>query len=213
MGTEQQQEFKSEKPLSKPQRKTISFTDKAIENWKPKKPRERRGFPRTNTTNGLKIVSRKNLKDKYWELTYHLNRKPLPLSLGPFIPEVRGTEYITKEMLVLIDKHKDLRRTHWLTDPKNTYKERDEEILKEAQRKKDGKLKEAQQKEEKEKLKKALVSVNSVIESLCIAGFPKVKIKDEFLSKLSIRIHVKNDYLLFIVGLHKAENMEGWNRY
>ena len=38
MGTEQQQEFKSEKPLSKPQRKTIPFTDKAIENWKPKKP-------------------------------------------------------------------------------------------------------------------------------------------------------------------------------
>ena len=40
-------------------------------------------------------------------------------------------------MLVLIDRHKDLRRTHWLSDPKNTYKERDEEILKEAQRKKD----------------------------------------------------------------------------
>ena len=38
MGTEQQQEFKSEKPLPKPQRKTIPFTDKAIENWKPKKP-------------------------------------------------------------------------------------------------------------------------------------------------------------------------------
>ena len=98
MGTEQQQELKSEKPLPKPQRKTIPFTDKAIENWKPKKPRERRGFPRTNTTNGLKIVSRKNLKDKYWELTYHLNRKPLPLSLGPFIPGVRGTEAITEEM-------------------------------------------------------------------------------------------------------------------
>ena len=38
MGTEQQQELKSEKPLPKPQRKTIPFTDKAIENWKPKKP-------------------------------------------------------------------------------------------------------------------------------------------------------------------------------
>ena len=98
MGTEQQQEINLPKPLPKPQRKTIPFTDKAIENWKPKKPRERRGFPRTNTTNGLKIVSRKNLKDKYWELTYHLNRKPLPLSLGPFIPGVRGTEAITEEM-------------------------------------------------------------------------------------------------------------------
>ena len=134
MGPEQQQEFKSEKPLIKQQRKTIPFTDNSIENWKPKKPRERRSFPKSTTTNGLKIVSRKIPKDKYWELTYHLNRKPLLLSLGPFIPEVRGTEYITKEMLVLIGKHKDMRRTHWLTDPKNTYKERDEAILKEAKR-------------------------------------------------------------------------------
>ena len=31
MGTEQQQEFKSEKPLTKPQRKTISFTDISIQ--------------------------------------------------------------------------------------------------------------------------------------------------------------------------------------
>ena len=41
MGPEQQQEFKSEKPLIKQQRKTIPFTDNSIENWKPKKPRER----------------------------------------------------------------------------------------------------------------------------------------------------------------------------
>lgn len=42
MGTEQQQELKSEKPLPKPlikqQRKTIPFTDNSIESWKPKKP-------------------------------------------------------------------------------------------------------------------------------------------------------------------------------
>ena len=38
MGTEQQQEINLAKPLSKPQRKTIPFTDKAIENRKPKKP-------------------------------------------------------------------------------------------------------------------------------------------------------------------------------
>ncbi len=31
MGTEQQQEFKSEKLLTKPQRKTISFTDISIQ--------------------------------------------------------------------------------------------------------------------------------------------------------------------------------------
>ena len=135
MGTEQQQEFKSEKPCTKPQRKTIPFTDKAIENWKPKKPREQRAFPRTNTTNGLKIVSRKSPKDKYWELTYHFNRKPLLLSLGPFIPAVRGTEAITEEMLKLISSHKDLRRTHWLTDPKKTIKEKDQKVVIEAQQK------------------------------------------------------------------------------
>ena len=38
MGTEQQQEINLPKPLPKPQRKTIPFTDKAIENRKPKKP-------------------------------------------------------------------------------------------------------------------------------------------------------------------------------
>ena len=47
MGTEQQQEFKSEKPLPKPQRKTIPFTDNSIDNWKPKNLREQRGSPRT----------------------------------------------------------------------------------------------------------------------------------------------------------------------
>jgi hypothetical protein len=204
MGTEQQQEFKSEKPLPKPQRKSIPFTDKAIENWKPKNSREQRGFPRTNTANGLKIAARKNLKDKYWKLEYYLNKKRLSLSLGPFIPSVRGTEAITKEMLKLISSHKDLRRTHWLTDPKNTYKERDEAILKEDQQKEDNIKR-------KEELKKALVSVNSVIESLCIAGFPKVKIKDEFLSKLSIRTHIN-----FLIGsnerikhLSYSEDREG----
>ena len=90
MGTEQQQELKSEKPLIKQQRKTIPFTDNSIENWKPKKPREQRAFPRTNTTNGIKILARKNLKDKYWKLEYYLNKKRLSLSLGPFIPGVRG---------------------------------------------------------------------------------------------------------------------------
>ena len=98
MGTEQQQEINLPKPLPKPQRKTIPFTDKAIENWKPKNSREQRGFPRTNTTNGLKILARKNLKDKYWKLEYHLNKKKLSLALGPFIPGVRGTEAITEEM-------------------------------------------------------------------------------------------------------------------
>ena len=89
---------------------------------------------------------------------------------------------------------------------KKTIKEKDQKVVVEAQQKED-------EIKRKEDIKRSNVSINSVTESLCVAGFPKVKIKDEFLSKLSIRTHVKNDYLLFIVGLHKAENMEGWNRY
>ena len=32
-------------------------------------------------------------------------------------------------MLVLIGKHKDMRRTHWLTDPKKTIKEKDQKVV------------------------------------------------------------------------------------
>ena len=169
MDTEQQQELKSIKPLSKPQRKTIPFTDKAIENWKPKNSREQRGFPRTNTTNGLKIVARKNLKDKYWKLDYYLNKKQLSLSLGVFIPGVRGTEATTKEMLKLISSHKDLRRTHWLTDPKKTINEKDQKVITDDQKREE----EIKRKEEP---KKAEVLVNTVIEKLCIVGFPPLKV-------------------------------------
>ena len=38
-------------------------------------------------------------------------------------------------MLVLIGKHKDMRRTHWLTDPKKTIKEKDRKVVIEAQQK------------------------------------------------------------------------------
>ena len=107
-------------------------------------------------------------------------------------------------MLDLIGKHKDLRRTHWLTDPKKTIKEKDQKVVEEDQRKEDDIKR-------KLDLKKALVPVNSVIESLCIAGFPKVKIKDEFLSRLSIRTHVN-----FLIGsnertkhLSYSEDREG----
>ena len=41
MGTEQQQEFKSEKPRHKSIPKNIPFTDHSIESWRPKKDRDR----------------------------------------------------------------------------------------------------------------------------------------------------------------------------
>ena len=44
MGTEQQQEFKSVKPCTKPKRKVIPFNDHSIEAWKPKKDKDRIGF-------------------------------------------------------------------------------------------------------------------------------------------------------------------------
>ena len=169
------------KLLIKQQNKTITFSDNAIHKWKPRKPRERRGFPRTVITKGLKIVSRKNINEKCWELTYFLNGKKLTMSLGDFVFGERGTEYITSELLDLIGKHKDKRRNHWLTDPKATYEEQDEELF--------------------EKLNAIaedvpiFTSLNDVIEQLCISGFPKVKIKDETLSAVSIRTHIN-----FLIG-------------
>ena len=191
MSIEQQQELKPEKPWTEPKRKVIPFTDHSIEAWKPRKDKQRIGFPMSNITKGIKILYRKKTNQKYWELRYSLNKKELTTSLGPFIPKIRGTEYLTKEMLILIDKHKDMRRTRWLTDPQETIRGKDQDLIREAQQKED------KIKREKE-LKKALVPVNSVIESLCIAGFPKAKIKDEFLSASSIRVHIN-----FLIGSNK----------
>ena len=191
MSIEQQQELKPEKRTTKQGRKSIPFTDLSIKNWRPKKDKERIGFPRQNTTRGLKIFYREKTRQKYWELTYYLKKEKRRVSLGPFIPGVNGTEEIEKLMLKLISAHKDLCRTHWLTDPRKTIDDKDNEKIEEAKQKED------KIKIEKE-LKKALVSVNSVIESLCVAGFPKVKIKDEFLSSGSIRTHIN-----FLIGSNK----------
>jgi len=90
MGTEQQQEFKSEKPCTKPKRKVIPFNDHSIGAWKPKKDKDRIGFVISNTTKGIKVIYRKKTNQKYWELTYYLKKKELTTSLGPFIPGVRG---------------------------------------------------------------------------------------------------------------------------
>ena len=90
MGTEQQQELKPEKQTTKPNRKSIPFTDLSIKNWKPKNDKDKIGFPRHNTTRGLNILYRKKTNQKYWELTYYLKKRKLSTSLGPFIPGVRG---------------------------------------------------------------------------------------------------------------------------
>ena len=121
MGTEQQQEFKSVKPCTKPKRKVIPFNDHSIGAWKPKKDKDRIGFVISNTTKGIKILYREKTKQKYWELHYSLKKKELTTSLGPFIPDVRGTEYLAKEMLDLISKHKDLRRTLVMVCVSKTY--------------------------------------------------------------------------------------------
>ena len=191
MGTVQQHELNPEKQTTKQERKSIPFTDLSIENWKPKKDKEKIGFPKHNVTRGLNVLYRKKTKQKYWELTYYLKKSKRRISLGPFIPEVNGAEQIEGVMLILISTHKDLRRTHWLTDPAKTIKEKDQKVVEEDQQKEDEIKRVAD-------LKKLLVPVNSVIESLCIAGFPKAKIKDEFLSASSIRNHIR-----FLIGFSK----------
>ena len=87
MGTEQQQEFKSVKPCTKPKRKVIPFNDHSIEAWRPKKDKDRIVFAISNTTKGIKVIYRKKTNQKYWELTYYLKKKELTTSLGPFIPD------------------------------------------------------------------------------------------------------------------------------
>ena len=77
MGTEQQQEFKSEKQTTKPNRKSIPFTDLSIKNWRPKKDRDRLCFARSNITKGIKVIYRKKTNQKYWELTYYLKKRKL----------------------------------------------------------------------------------------------------------------------------------------
>ena len=59
MGTEQQQELKSEKRRTGSPIKTVLFTDTAIDNCRPKKNRDRLCFARSNTTKGIKVIYRK----------------------------------------------------------------------------------------------------------------------------------------------------------
>ena len=75
MGTEQQQEFKSEKQTTKQKRKVIPFTDHSIEAWRPKKDKDRIGFVLSNATKGIKVIYRKKTNQKYWELTYYLKKR------------------------------------------------------------------------------------------------------------------------------------------
>ena len=64
MDTEQQQEFKSVKPCTKPKRKVIPFNDHSIGARKPKKDKDRIGFVISNTTKGIKILYREKTKQE-----------------------------------------------------------------------------------------------------------------------------------------------------
>ena len=121
MGTDTNINLQSEKQTTKPNRKSIHFTDLSIKNWRPKKDRDRLCFARSNITKGIKVIYRKKTNQKYWELHYSLKKEEFTTSLGPFIPDVRGTEYLAKEMLDLISKHKDLRRTLVMVCVSKTY--------------------------------------------------------------------------------------------
>ena len=107
-----------QKPGSKPKRRIIPFTDHSIDDWKPPVgSKSKVGFVLSSVTKGLKVIS---YTEKHWELNYTLNGKEKTISLGKFIPDVRGTEVIAEEMLRLIKEHKNKKKTKWLTDPKFT---------------------------------------------------------------------------------------------
>ena len=117
MGTEQQQELKSEKPRHKSMPKNIPFTDHSIENFKPSiiTRKIKVGFPKSPYTNNLKIVYYKSTKKKFWQLVYSIKGKEKTLSLGLFIPEIRGVDVMAEEMLNFIKLHKNKKKTRWLT--------------------------------------------------------------------------------------------------
>ena len=57
MGTEQQQELKSEKRRTGSPIKPVPFIDHFIESWRPKKDRDRLCFARSNITKGILLIT------------------------------------------------------------------------------------------------------------------------------------------------------------
>mgnify|MGYP006118297089 FL=1 len=88
--------------------KRVPFTDHAIEKCRD----EEVSFIRSPHTNGLRVIYNSNTNNRYFQLTYYINKKRKKLSLGLFIPEIRGTAVIAKEMLHLIEVHKNRNKTN-----------------------------------------------------------------------------------------------------
>ena len=57
MGTDTNINLQSEKQTTKPNRKSIPFTDLSIKNWRPKKDRDRLCFARSNITKGILLIT------------------------------------------------------------------------------------------------------------------------------------------------------------
>ena len=55
MGTDTNINLQSEKQTTKPNRKSIPFTDLSIKNWKPKKDKDKIGFPRPCTITSIRL--------------------------------------------------------------------------------------------------------------------------------------------------------------
>ena len=148
--------------------KVIPFTDHAIEKCRDAEVK----FIRSPHTNGLRVIRNPNTNNRYFQLTYFINKKRKKLSLGLFVPDVRGTAVIAEEMLNLIKLHKNKNKTKWLSDPRVTVEDQSRHEVKTSNEE----------------------TVNQCIEALVMAGYPKAKIKDEFLSATSQRTH--NNFLI-----------------
>ena len=167
-------------------RRLLKFTDFAIErftadfiNKKTGKTRKQVRTPfdisRNTVLKGLKLVSYKQSKKKFFSLQYWFSGAADNLSLGEFRPGVFGVSQCEDKVYEIVKSHTD-DKGHWVKDPKTTLNDERTKIT-------------AAVIEQSQKL-----TINQVIERICKEGFPKAK-KIGKLSANSIK-----EFTKFMIG-------------
>ncbi len=118
---------------------------------------------------GLRLFQNQKTKSKIFVLQYWFNGKSLPLTIGKFKPGIFGCRDCEDKVFEIVRAHTN-EKGYWIKDPKLTIRDQENRI-------------QSSIVEESYKLK-----VNSVIERLCKANFPRAK-KEGRLSATSISTH------------------------
>ena len=149
---------------------TIRWHNGDISKFNPtsEKPKVKVRFPKDiSFLKGVRLIYYPDSKRKFIHLNYKFKGKAKSISLGEFVPSVREKGHFEDKLNGLVRKHKGS-NGRWKSDPALTY----DEVVK------------TEMKDD--------VLVIKVIEDLCIAGFPKALMKDEFLSRFSMRTHINH---------------------